>query len=167
MVKGVSIETAASIFRVELVVRFRGCELTRLYSVGEGLMDVHGRLEKDTDSGGSEVLGTRLFSVGEGLMDVHGRLEKDTDSGGSEVLDTRFYSVGEGLMNVYGRLEKDTNSGGSEVLEKNYGHVTFLRKIPHRLTSERNRDFARTKNSTQIDLRKNSRLRDDKKFHTD
>jgi len=47
-------------------------------------------------------------------------------------------------MDVYGRLEKNTDSGVSEVLGKIYGNVTFLRKIPHRLTSERTRDFAMT-----------------------
>lgn len=46
IVNDISIEPAASIFRVELVVWFRGCELTRLYSVGESWMVVYGRLSK-------------------------------------------------------------------------------------------------------------------------
>jgi len=45
-------------------------------------------------------------------------------------------------MDVYGRLGKDTDSEGPEVLgKKSHCNVTFLRKIPHILTSERTRDF--------------------------
>jgi hypothetical protein len=82
MIIDVSIEPAASVFSEELVVWFRGCELTRLYSVGESGMD------------------------------------------------------------MYGRLRERPTVEGRKYWEKSYRNVTFLRQIPHRLTSERTRDFA-------------------------